>query len=133
MHIDSGSVVAVFAVIGFLFAGVAVFGQWKVSKNTTALTQYRETAQAWEGKARAQETEITDLRHEVAELQVQMTEKGKENAELTGRVSVLQDALTGKASWDILESRIGEALSIAGETRTEVRAIHEMLIGKGPS
>jgi hypothetical protein len=132
MHFDSGSIVAVFAVIGFVFAGVAVFGQWKVSKNTTALTQYRETAQAWEGKARAQETEITDLRHEVGELQLQMAEKGKENAELTGRVSVLQDALTGKASWDILESRISEALSIAGETRTEVRAIHEMLI-KGPS
>jgi predicted nucleic acid-binding Zn-ribbon protein len=120
MHIDSGIVTATFAVLGFLFAGFAVFGQYKVSKNTTALTQYRETAQAWEGKARAQETEISDLKESDHK-------KDTKIAELEGKVQVLQDALTGKASWDILENRISEALAIAGETRTAVRSIQELL------
>jgi len=125
MHIDSGTVVAVAAVVGSLMAAAAILGQWRVSRNTTATTQYREIAQGWEDKARLQADEIADL-------QADKHRKDREIAELKGKVQVLQDALTGKASWEILESRIGEALAIAGEMRTELRQVHEMLAGHAP-
>ena len=124
MHIDSGTLVAFFAVASFIFAIVGILGQWRVSRNTAALTQYRDIAKAWEDKARVQESEISDL-------QTDKHHKDQIIAELQGKVTVLQDALTGKAAWDVLEVRIAEALTIAGETRTEVRKVHELLT-KGP-
>lgn len=125
MHIDTSVVVAVLAVLSFIFAVVGVLGQWKVSRNTTALTQYRDIAKAWEDKARVQESEISDL----------MDDKHRKDAmiaELQGKVTVLQDSLTGRASWEILENKIGEALQIAAATRAEIRQVHQLLT-KGPT
>lgn len=123
MSIDTGTLVAFLSVASFIFAIVGVVGQWRVSKNTAALTQYRDIAKAWEEKARVQEVEIADL-------QVDKHRKDQVIAELQGKVTVLQDTLTGKASWDVLEGRISEALHMAGETRTELRRVHELLLKK---
>lgn len=125
MRIDSGTIVAVLAVLSFLFACAGIIGSWRVSRNTTALTQYRETAKAWEGRSTAQEAEIGDLKKDIATLTGQMRVKDQQNAELDGKVQVLQDTLTGKASWDILERKIGEALQLAADSRTEAREMHE--------
>lgn len=120
MHIDSGTLVAFFAVASFVFAIVGILGQWRVTKNTAALSQYRDIAKAWEDKARVQEAEITDL-------QIDKHHKDQVIAELQGKVNVLQDALTGKAAWDVLEHKISEALQIGADNRTELRKIHELL------
>lgn len=116
MRLNTETVTAFVAAMAFVFAVAGVFGSWRVSKNTTALTAYRDTAQAWEGKARAQEAEIADL-------QADAHLKDKKIAELEGKVAVLQDSLTGKASWDILERRISEALSLASDNRKDIQEI----------
>jgi predicted nucleic acid-binding Zn-ribbon protein len=120
-------IVATVAVLGFIMAVAGVIGSWRAAKNTGALNLYRETAQAWEGKARAQDSEMDDLREQVGRLETHVREKDQQLAEQAGRIQVLQDTLTGKASWDILEGKIGEALSLAAETRSEVRQMREAI------
>ena len=125
MRIDGGTLVTFLAIASFVFAVVGIIGQWRVSKNTAALSQYRDIAKAWEDKARVQETEIADLQDDARR-------KDAVIAELTGKVTVLQDSLTGKAAWDVLESRIAEAMLIAGETRAEIRQVHQLLVKRPP-
>lgn len=125
MKLDSGAVLVILAIATFLFMAVGLAAQWRVSRNTTALTQYRETAQGWEGKARLQETEIADLKADARR-------KDSRISDLEGRVSVLQEALTGKASWEILVGKMSEALTLMGDTRTEVRQMHQIITGKQP-
>lgn len=120
MHIDSSTFLAILTFISFTFAVVGVAGSWRASRSGSALTQYRETARAWEGKSRAQDAQIADLQTDAAA-------KDRRIAELEGKVTVLQDALTGRAAWEILETKIGEALQLIGETRTEVKQVHQML------
>lgn len=123
MHGDV--IVAIVGVISFLMGLAGVTATWRASKNTGALNQYRETAKAWEGRSRAQDAQIHDLDAHVDRLEDQMHQKDQQIAEQAGRIQVLQDTLTGKASWDILERRIGEALKLTGDVRTEVRAMHQ--------
>lgn len=125
VSINGGTVVTFLAIASFVFAIVGILGQYRVSRNTAALAQYRDIAKAWEDKARVQEAEIADLQNDA---------RRKESviAELTGKVNVLQDTLTGKASWDILEARISEALVIVAETRAEVSDIHETILAQRP-
>ena len=118
-------IIAIVAVVSFLMAVAGVAGSWRASKNTGALSQYRETAKAWEGRSRVQDQQIADLNSHVAGLETEMHHKDAQLAEQKGRIQVLQDTLTGKASWDILERRISEALELAGLMRTEVRQMHE--------
>lgn len=125
MRIDGGTLVTFLAIASFIFAVVGILGQWRVSRNTAALSQYRDIAKAWEDKARVQEAEISDLQDDARR-------KDSVIAELTGKVNVLQDSLTGKAAWDVLEARIGEALTIAAETRAEIRQVHQLLAKGSP-
>lgn len=118
-------IIAIVAVVSFLMAAAGVLGSWRASRNTGALNQYRETAKAWEGRSRAQDQQLADLNAHLAGLETEMHHKDAQLAEQAGRIQVLQDTLTGKASWDILERRIGEALELAGLMRTEVRQMHE--------
>lgn len=120
MHIDTSTFLAILTFISFAFAVVGIAGSWRASRSGSALTQYRETARAWEGKSRAQDALIADLQADAAT-------KDRRIAELDGKVTVLQDALTGRAAWEILETKISEALQLIGETRTEVKQVHQML------
>jgi TolA-binding protein len=124
VRIDAGTLTAILAVITFIFAVVGVAGTWRGAKSTSALSQYRDTATAWEAKSHVQAVQISDL-------QADATAKDRRIAELEGKVTVLQEALTGRAAWEILEVKIAEALVIMAETRTEVRQVHEMLEGSG--
>lgn len=117
---NSGLVSAVVAIMGFLVTGAVVFGSWRVSRNTTATQQYRDTALAWEGKARAQDAEISDLKQALAA-------KDSQIADLSARVAVLQDTVTGKSALEILEARSAEMLQMSAEVRTVVRANTEIL------
>lgn len=118
--LNSGIVLTVLAVFSFLFGLAGILGSWRVARNTAALTQYRETALAWEAKAKVQDVEITDLK-EADHLKEQRL------AELTGKVAVLQDALTGRMAWEVLERRLAEALELAASTREELRRLNEQI------
>ena len=119
------TIVAIVGALSFLVGTVGVVASWRASKNTSALNLYRETAQAWEGKSKVQDVQIADLEDARDNLQKQITERDRQLSELTGRVQVLQDALTGKVSWDILDRKITEALQLGADVRTEVRTLHD--------
>jgi TolA-binding protein len=120
LRIDPTTFAAVLAFVTFIFAVVGVAGTWRAARSTSALNQYRETARAWEGKATAQAMQLKDL-------ETGSAQKDQRIAELEGKVAVLQDALTGRVAWDILEAKITEALQLMGETRTEVKQVHQIL------
>ena len=131
MRITSGDVGVIVAVFAFLFGVAGVIGSWRTSRNTGALTKYREAAAAWETYAKARDAEIAELREQsdrrITELEARAQAKDAQIAELQGKVSVLQEALTGRVSWEILEQKIGETLALTGENRTEIRAMHDEL------
>ena len=123
MRIDSGTFSAVLLFITFVFAVVGTVGTWRATRSASALASYRDTAQAWEDKARAQAMQISDL-------EAKSAEDARRIAELEGKVQVLSDTLTGKAAWEILEGKISEALVLIAETRGEVRQVHRELKGQ---
>jgi hypothetical protein len=122
--LDSGIVLAVLAVFSFAFGVAGVIGSWRVARNSTIVTQYRETALAWEAKAKVQDVEIADLK-------TADTANVQRIAELTGKVAVLQDTLTGKMAWDVLDRKLAEALELAASTRAEIRALGEQIARTG--
>jgi uncharacterized protein HemX len=129
VRFTSGDIGVLVAVLAFLFGIAGMVGSWRTSRNTGAITRYRESAQAWESYAKARDAEIADLRAEsntrIGELEAGAKAKDTQIAELQGKVAVLQEALTGRVSWEILEAKIGEALALIGEGRTEMRQMHE--------
>jgi hypothetical protein len=122
--VNSGILLTVLAAFSFLFGVAGVVGSWRVARNSTIVTQYRETALAWEAKAKVQDVEIADLK-------AAGTANVQRIAELNGKVSVLQDTLTGKMAWDVLERKLAEALDLAASTRADVRALSEQIRGTG--
>lgn len=115
---DSGIVSAIVAVVGLALTMVALFASWRVSKRSVSTQLYRDTAAAWEAKSKSQDQENADLR-------IQLAARDQMVSELQGRVSVLQDTMTGARSWDTLERRTAEMLNLAGEARSETRLIHD--------
>jgi uncharacterized protein YukE len=118
--LDSGNISAVVAVIGLALTFVALFASWRVGKRSVSTQVYRDTAAAWEAKSKSQDAENADLHAQLAARVAQI-------ADLTGRVTVLQDTVTGARAWDALERRTAEMLSLAAETRGDTRRIHETL------
>lgn len=121
-------IIAIISVITFLMAAAGIFGSWRASRNSGALNMYRENAKAWEERSRVQETEISDLKHQVETLTTQMHQKDEQNAELNGRVQVLQDTLTGKAAWEVLVTKIEDTQAQIGQLRTLTEANQKHLL-----
>ena len=105
MTIDSGWLGALLAAVGLLITVAALFGSWKVSRNTAATKIYRDLAEAWEKKAGEQESEIRDLKARDAE-------KGQEIAALRTQLAVLQDTVTGKTALEALGAQTAEILDL---------------------
>lgn len=121
-------ILAAVAVIG-LFVGTAnVLGTFRFSRNTNLITLYRETAEAWEARSKAQDAEIS-------ELQTRETTKDAQIAGLNGRVTVLQDMVTGKTMLEEQGRKIDEntakVLDLLRGVSTEVHAIREAVAANG--
>lgn len=116
--LSSGVISAFVAVVGTAVTIVALFASWRVSKRSVSVQLYRDTASAWEAKSKAQDQENADLRRMLAS-------RDEKIADLTGRVAVLQDTVTGARAWDTLERRTAEMLALAADTRSETRQIHK--------
>jgi hypothetical protein len=112
--VDLSLLVTIVAVIGLLGTAAAVVGgSFRVSRNTQVVANYRDAAQAWEAKATAQETEMGELRSNLAA-------REKEIIELTSRVSILQDMVTGK---NAVEQILPEIRSVRDELLTAIRQV----------
>jgi Tfp pilus assembly protein PilX len=126
-------VLVVVAVVTLLIAAAGVVGgQFRISRNATAIKITTEIAQAWENKAKVQEQQIHDLELSAAKQSQQTTAalaaKDAEIAELRARVEVLQDLVTGKSAVENLaqdhkrlEGKISETLQQVGIIRTDLR------------
>ncbi|HEV2172906.1 MAG TPA: hypothetical protein VGR71_05030 [Nitrospira sp.] len=114
----SGAVVALISFIGLAITVAAIFGSFRVARNTQTTTLYREAAQAWEAKARSQEDEIH-------ELQKRDSEKDRLIAELKARVEVLQDIVTGRSMLEKLSLSVEQNNQQLRKIVTLVNELHD--------
>ena len=92
-------ILAAVAVTGLLVTAASVVGTFRVSRNTSTVSAYRDSAQAWESKAKAQEDEIHDLQGKLAAAAAQIES-------LNQRVAMLQDIVTSRTQIEALSSTI---------------------------
>jgi uncharacterized protein YlxW (UPF0749 family) len=120
--VSSGLITAIVAIVGLAITVAAVFGSFRVARNTQTTSLYRETALAWEAKARAQEAEIH-------ELQERDTEKDKRIATLQARVEVLQDTVTGRAALESLQTMVAHTHAQLEDLGQVLAAVREDVRG----
>jgi hypothetical protein len=136
MHLDLTTFIAVFGVI---LSAATIFASFRVTRNTQATALYRENAAGWEAQAKLQKTQAADMQsgydQQLGELRAQGADKDQKIADLTARVEVLQDMVTGKslleAHHQAFEAKTAELLALAAETRSEVKAMHALLAAAG--
>lgn len=97
MKIDVATIVAI---VGVLMTMAAIYGAFRVSRNTQATALYRENALAWEGKAKIQEDDIKELKERLGE-------RDEKIRNLEATVTVLRDTVTGKVVLDTLAQQVG--------------------------
>lgn len=108
--------VTIIAIISLLaVAATVVGGSYRNSRATQVLTLYRESAQAWEQKATLQQGEIE-------ELQADSSRKDKQIADLQGRLTVLQDLVTGKTALEQLLPELHQVREDVAQAREDVLA-----------
>lgn len=98
----------------------AIYGSFKVSRNTQATTLYRDNALAWEAKAKIQEGEITDLKEKVLE-------RDNKISKLEAAVAVLQDTVTGKVALDAIALQVGSIVDIQNRILTAIEDNHRAI------
>jgi hypothetical protein len=132
MHLDVSTFIAVFGVI---LAAATIFASFRVTRNAQSTALYRENAAGWEAKSKLQDVQAAELQagynRQLHELRVQGAAKDEKIADLTARVEVLQDMVTGKSLLEehhrAFEARSAEILEMVADTRSEVRAVHTLM------
>lgn len=102
MKIDVATIVAI---VGVLMTMAAIYGAFRVSKNTQATSMYRDNALAWEGKAKIQEEDIKELKDRLGE-------RDEKIRNLEATVAVLRDTVTGKVVLDALAQQVGSIVQM---------------------
>jgi hypothetical protein len=99
-----GDWLSIVGVLGTVIAIGTLLGvALRVGRNTQTVNNYRESAQAWEAKARVQEDTINAQKEQISDLQHQV-------GELTGKLAVLSELVTGKAVLEELARDVQEAV-----------------------
>jgi predicted RNase H-like nuclease (RuvC/YqgF family) len=103
--------VSILGLFGTIIAVGTLLGvALRVGKNTQTVNNYRESAQAWEAKAKVQENTIEDQKSQITTLQ-------HEVGELRGKIAVLSDLVTGK---EVLETLAREIMGAVEGIRSNV-------------
>jgi len=90
--VNVGLIGTIAGVLGVIIAVGTLLGTaMRVGRQTTTVNNYREAAQSWEAKARAQESEIADLQAKVVVLEQARAGQDKE-------IQVLRDMVTGRTA-----------------------------------
>lgn len=113
-----GTILAVIAIIGVLTGGAAIWGQFRVSKNSSATAAYRDTALAYEAMHKAKDTEITELR-------AQNNTQAAQIEALTQKVNMLQDMVTSRTLIEAL------ARDVSGNFASLGAKIDDMMAATG--
>jgi hypothetical protein len=100
-----GAWLSIVGVLGTVIAIGTLLGvALRVGRNTQTVNNYRESAQAWEAKARVQEDTINGQKEQISDLQHQV-------GELQGKLAVLSELVTGKAILEDLAREVLEAVN----------------------
>lgn len=110
--------------VGTAVTVASVFGTFRMSRNTSAITGYRDAASSWEAKAKAQEVEIADL-------QARLDAANASIEALNQRVTMLSDIVTSRTLVEALahslEAHHATAMAKAEELSTEVRTLESVI------
>lgn len=117
-------ILAFVAVIGLLVGAANVFGTFRVSRNTAAVSAYRDVALAYEAKTKVQEGELTDLRTQLASANAKIETLGT-------RVQTLQDMVTARSLIEAMSKTLdgnhvavmgkaADLLALAGDIQADV-------------
>jgi hypothetical protein len=99
------SLVGFTGILSFVIAvGVLLGTAWRVGKNTQTVNNYRESALSWETKARAQESELSDVRDQLGDAINQLQE-------MQGKVHVLEEVASGRAALEAMATQITTLVS----------------------
>lgn len=123
----SNTILAAIAAIGLIVGTVSIIATWRSTRTSTSAQVYRDAAQAWEAKSKAQDAELADLRQKLILSEHQISD-------LTQRVSILQDMVTSRtlieqqsavisAHHAELMTKVAEVLGLAGDIRGDVRKL----------
>jgi hypothetical protein len=150
MQFNAGNILAVIAIIGLLItAATVVGGSFRVGRNTQTVSNYREAALSWEASAKALEAQVHQFEEQLAERDVharevetgfeaQLAEKDARIHELEGRLTTLQDVVTGKSAVEALTVEMRAVVTgldtVKGhvdQVHLDLAAIRESLSGGG--
>lgn len=118
-----GQVITFLSIIGFLVTAAGLIGvSFKVGRNAQVVTNYRDSANAWETKARAQSSEI-------AELQEKLATNDSLIKKLQDRMKMLEELVTGQAAISSLTTSIDASFtnltthldSLVNQIRDDIR------------
>lgn len=97
--------VTLLSVIGFLVTAAGLVGiSFRVGRNAQTVNNYKDSAEAWEMKARTQ----TD---EIAELHEKLTANDVIIKKLQDRVRVLEDLVNGQTAINALSANIDKSFT----------------------
>lgn len=121
----SASLLTIVAIVTLLItAAGAIGGSWKISRNTQAVSIYRENAKAWQDKAELHEERIRELEAGSAAKDTQITG-------LKAKLAQLEDMVTGRSLLEQLirdvNAQTSETMAQMGDIRGDLRANSEAL------
>jgi hypothetical protein len=98
-------------VLSLLLTVVAILAaSFKTSRNTVSMSNYRDAAQSWEAKSKAQDIEIAELKEKVANMVT-------DNTRLSAQIGELRDLVTGRAEWaQLRQDMTGQLTAIQNDT-----------------
>lgn len=113
------------SVVGFLVTAAGLVGvSFKVGRNAQTVSNYRDSADAWEKKSHSQAEEI-------AELKAKLSANEATSNKLQDRVQILEELVTGKATFTNLVASIDANFSrLEAHLDAAVQKIHDDIRGK---
>lgn len=126
--------------LGLLFTLVTLAGgNYRAVKSARIVADYKSGYDAIQAKAEGQEEQIQELKRENAHKDEEIAALQQELSDLQGRMSVLQEYVTGRSAIEaltaqlaglaeVLNSKVGEVLGQVGELRAEVHSAHGEII-----
>jgi chromosome segregation ATPase len=139
--LNAGNILAIVALVGLLITAATVIGgSFRVSRNTQTVSNYREAALSWESQSKALEAQVRLFEEQLAErdahartvesqFEAQLAEKDARIHELEGRLTTLQDVVTGKAAVEALTTEMRSVRTGLDAVKGDVAAIRETLSG----
>lgn len=124
VHLTFGTVVALGGLISLLIVAAGIVGaSFRIGRNTATISNYRDAAQSFEIKANALEDETESLQRQIKTLQDQSAKKDLQIVSLQEQITSLRELLLQRATFEVLQERIAEALTLGQENRALLKEL----------